>query len=643
MAWWREARFGLFLHWGLYSIPAGEWNGETGHGEWIRESARIPVETYEGLLSRFDPVKFDAGEWARTAKAAGMRYVVITSKHHDGFCLFDSVHTDWDVASTPFRRDVLKELSEACRSEGLRFCTYHSIMDWHHADYLPRRSWENRPSEGADFDRFERYLHAQVREIVERYDPAVMWFDGEWESTWTHARGERLFELCRSLRPSLIVNNRVDVHRGGMAGFSASEEALGDFATPEQEIPSSGVPGVDWETCMTMNDHWGWNARDGNWKSAGDLLVKLVDVASKGGNFLLNVGPKPDGTFPEPCLERLRAIGAWMGVNGEAIHGTGASPFDALPWGRCTVKPDERTSRLYLHVFDWPADGALVLPGIGNEPRRAFLLAKSSLLSVQRSGSDLRIVLPPTPPDPVCSVVVLEVEGKPIVYRAPEIRAASEIFVRPLEVAISRPSDALEVRYTTDGMDPGETSPIYRGPILLSDTTTLKARTFRRGRPTSGVAGATFTRVEPHPPVEVAGLSPGIRCERFRGDWDRLPDFDRLPPEHVETLPAVGLPGGKGEERLGLRFAGFVEAPRDEVYLFSLASDDGARLWVEGNLVVDNDGLHGTVEKRGAIALAKGPHAIRVEWFNKTGDTHLALRFAEVGGEPREVPVRTIR
>ncbi|MGH7151985.1 MAG: alpha-L-fucosidase, partial [Planctomycetota bacterium] len=251
MDWWREARFGLFLHWGLYAIPGGEWKDATGHGEWIRDTARIPLEVYERLLPKFDPVGFDADAWARAARAAGMRYVVITSKHHDGFCLFDSEETEWDVASTPFGRDILGELAEACRRHGLRFCTYHSIMDWHHPDYLPRRTWETRAADGADFDRFERYLHSQVREIVERYHPAVMWFDGEWEPTWTHERGLRLFRLCRSLDPSMIVNNRVDVHRGGMAGFSRSEEAVGDFATTEQEIPATGLPGVDWETCMT--------------------------------------------------------------------------------------------------------------------------------------------------------------------------------------------------------------------------------------------------------------------------------------------------------------------------------------------------------------------------------------------------------
>src|SRR5262245_28872875 len=212
MDWWRDARFGLFLHWGLYSIPAGEWNGRTDHAEWIRTTAQIPLAEYDQLVAKFNPVKFDARAWVAAAKAAGMRYVVITSKHHDGFCLFDSKQTDFDVMSTPFARDPLKELAAACREAGLKLCFYHSIMDWHHPDYLPRRDWEkDRPVEGADFARFVKYLRAEVTELLSNYgDVGVLWFDGEWESTWNHEEGKALYDLCRTLQPNVIVNNRVD-------------------------------------------------------------------------------------------------------------------------------------------------------------------------------------------------------------------------------------------------------------------------------------------------------------------------------------------------------------------------------------------------------------------------------------------------
>ncbi|MGH7152272.1 MAG: alpha-L-fucosidase, partial [Planctomycetota bacterium] len=400
-------------------------------------------------------------------------------------------------------------------------------------------------------------------------------------------------------------------------------------------IPATGLPGVDWESCMTMNDHWGWNARDSNWKSAADLIRKLVEVASKGGNFLLNVGPKPDGTFPEPCLERLAAIGSWMATNGESIHGTEASPFESLPWGRSTMRTGEATSRLYLHVFDWP-EGSLLVPGVGSEPRGAFLLAEpGALLPVERDGSDLRIALPARAPDPVCSVLVLEFEGRPIVYRAPEIRAESATFVRPLEVSILPPSSGLEIRYTTDGTDPDGASALYREPITLRETASVKARTFHGATPASGVVSNAFRRVEPLPGEALPEPPRDFRVERFEGDWDRLPDFGTLPAKGSFRRRTIALPEGFRDERVGLRYEGWIEVPRDDVYLFSLSSDDGARLLVHRELVVDNDGLHGALEKRGGIPLGAGLHPVAVEWFNKTADVHLEVRAGALGAELR--------
>ncbi len=264
MQWWRDARFGMFIHWGLYAIPAGEWNGSQKHAEWIRTTAEIPLETYDQFLQQFNPVKFDADAWARMAKDAGMKYIVITSKHHDGFCLWPSAHTDFDVDSTPFKRDIMGELKAACDKHGLVFCMYHSIMDWHHPDYLPRRKWEHdRSTEGAQYDRYVAYMKAQLKELVERYDPGVLWFDGEWEDTWTHELGKDLYDYVRSLKPDIIINNRVDKGREGMQGMTKGDEFRGDFGTPEQEIPATGIPGVDWESCMTMNHHWGYNRRQG--------------------------------------------------------------------------------------------------------------------------------------------------------------------------------------------------------------------------------------------------------------------------------------------------------------------------------------------------------------------------------------------
>lgn len=421
MDWWREARFGLFVHWGLYAIPAGRWGEGTDHGEWIRTTARIPAWEYERLAAEFEPHAFDADAWARLAEQAGMKYVVITTKHHDGFALFDSAVSDFDVMATPWRRDVMSEIARAFGARGLRTCWYHSIMDWRHPDYLPRRDWEQaaRPPVGADFDRYVDFLHAQVRELLTQYGPiGVMWFDGEWESTWTHERGQALYDLCRSLQPDVIVNNRVDVGRAGMAGFSAGEGLAGDFGTPEQEVPATGLPGVDWESCVTMNRHWGWNEADTEWKSTTELVRLLVDVVAKGGNLLLNVGPRADGSFPPQAVERLQGIARWMGLHADAIHGTSASPFPALPWGRCTQKADGDATRLFLHVFDWPDDGRLVVPGIMNDSFRATLLADGRALPAERAGPDLWLWLPELPTDPDCPVIELRVTGPPRIAAA---------------------------------------------------------------------------------------------------------------------------------------------------------------------------------------------------------------------------------
>ncbi|MBK8978128.1 MAG: alpha-L-fucosidase [Planctomycetes bacterium] len=646
MAWWREARFGMFVHWGLYAIPAGAWNGNTDYGEWIRTSAQIPLATYERFQQQWNPVGFDADAWARMAAAAGMKYVVITSKHHDGFCLWDSAQTDWDVGGTPSGRDILRELSDACRRYGIRFCTYHSIMDWHHPDYLPRRGWEtDRPTAGADFDRFERYLHAQVTELVQRYRPAVMWFDGEWESTWNHERGLRLFELCRRLDPAMIVNNRVDVHRGGMQGFASSSEAVGDFQTPEQEIPATGVPGVDWESCMTMNRHWGWNQADTVWKSTEELLRNLIDIASKGGNYLLNVGPRADGTFPPLAVERLAQIGQWMSVNGEAIHGTAASVFDALPFGRCTVRAQGDTTRLYLHVFARPADGWLTLPGLGNEVVGAHLLASPERsLPVRRDGGDVRVALPDALPDPIATVVVVDVRGAPIVYRAPVIHAESTDFVHAVTATVASASPALVVRYTLDGSEPSPSSPRADGEIAIRSACTLRARAYHDGRPVTGIVEQAFAKVTPAPAVEVEASEPGLRRARFTSvDWNRIPGALPSPAAgDWETVPAIALGASPGEH-VALWFDGYVDVPADDLYRFALASDDGSRLWIDGELVVDNDGLHAMVEKPGRKALARGLHALRVVWFNKTGGAELTLRWARPAQAFAAIPAAALR
>jgi alpha-L-fucosidase len=328
MEWWRDAKFGMFIHWGPYAVPAGEYQGKEveGVGEWIMNTAQIPVEEYEKFSAQFNPTEYDADKWVEIAKNAGMKYIVITSKHHDGFALWDSEVSEYDVMDfAPIKRDLLAELKAACEKHGVKLCFYHSIMDWHHPDaqapHYPDYNTDEK--ENPNFQRYvDNYLFPQVTELVEKYDPYVMWFDGEWIPEWTHENGVRMYTHLRKLNPNLIINNRVDKGRQGMQGMNdSSEDYVGDFGTPEQEI-LEGTSEFDWEACMTMNDSWGYKKSDDNWKSKEMLIHNLVDVTAKGGNYLLNIGPTPEGTIPAPSVERLMAMGDWLDINGEAIYET---------------------------------------------------------------------------------------------------------------------------------------------------------------------------------------------------------------------------------------------------------------------------------------------------------------------------------
>jgi len=418
MEWWRDARFGLFVHWGLYAVPAGTYQGKRvdGTGEWIMNSAQIPVGEYEEFATRFNPIGYDADEWVRLAKNAGMKYIVITSKHHDGFCLWDSKMTDYDVMNaTPFKRDILAELAKACKTHKIKLCFYHSIMDWHHPDaqapFFPNYNDTSRSN--PNFDRYvETYMKPQLAELLANYGPlGVLWFDGEWIKDWTEPKGKALYAWLRELQPDLIINNRVGKGRQGMEGLNKGDgEYAGDFGTPEQQVPATGLPGVDWETCMTMNDTWGFKSYDENWKSSAELIRTLVETTSKGGNFLLNVGPTPEGLIPQASVERLEAMGQWMAVNSESIYGTTASPIGKPEWGYCTAKGET----LYLHVTEWPADGKLSvkLPNAG--AAKAHLLAdkKNKALPVTCTDNQVTVTLPGEAPDAVVSVVVLTVNAK---------------------------------------------------------------------------------------------------------------------------------------------------------------------------------------------------------------------------------------
>jgi alpha-L-fucosidase len=632
MAWWREARFGLFIHWGLYAIPAGEWKDEINHAEWIRTTAQIPLEEYDQFVHAFNPVKFDSREWVRMAKDAGMKYIVITSKHHDGFCLFNSQFTDFDVMATPFQRDILKELSDACKKEGIKMCWYHSIMDWHHPDYLPRRDWETkRSTSGADFNRYVEYMKNQLRELLTNYgEIGVLWFDGEWESTWNEKYGKEIYDYVRSLQPSIIINNRVGAAREGMEGSTKEGGFGGDFGTPEQQIPATGLPGVDWETCMTMNDHWGYNKNDHNWKSTRLILQMLADIASKGGNYLLNIGPTAEGLFPQESIDRLKEIGQWMKINGEAIYGTQASPFGLLPWGRCTLKKTPTGTRLYFHVFDKPADNKLFIPGLCNEPVTVFLLADTSkkpLVAMRRDDAVI-VSLPEAAKDPYDLVVVMAFKGLPDVNLPPVIKTASAVFIDSTDVTISSGRENLAIHYTTDGTEPGLHSPLYTGPFTIDHTSTVSARSFRAGMPVSQVSQLIIPKISPLPAKEVNNVIAGLHYKYFEGNWDSIPDFSTLTPASEGICSTLSLAFKKQPDYYAVDYRGYISVPVQDVYTLYLASDDGSRLYIGDELLIDNNYQHGIVEKSGIIALCAGMHPVHITFFEKTGEDNISLAIS---------------
>jgi alpha-L-fucosidase len=378
MDWWRDARFGMFVHFGLYSVLAGKWGAQVtpGSSEWIMKDLNIPSKQYEQTMQHFNPTGFDARNWVVAAKNAGMKYIVVTAKHHDGFCLFDSKMTSYDVMSTPFKRDLVKELANAAHALGMKFGIYYSLLDWHHPDYAPRRdAGEDRAGDGDYGKYFLNYALPQVRELLSNYGRVdILWIDGGWDHPAAEG-ADQIIATARSLQPSIIINNRAQVP--------------GDFFTPEQDmskLPAPGSPG-DWELCLTMNDSWGYKATDQNWKSGTTLVRDLVETTRRGGNLLLNVGPTATGIFPAASTQRLTSIGRWLRYNGESIYGAG--PETGVYGGgvsKVTARPGDQPyvyQYLYLHVYDWPLDRTLRVYGL--DPRRigkAFVLSDPTHPSV---------------------------------------------------------------------------------------------------------------------------------------------------------------------------------------------------------------------------------------------------------------------
>ena len=404
LKWFREARFGMFIHWGLYAVPEGEWQGKPipGLGEWIMNRAKIPRSEYEQLAPRFNPVKFNAEEIVRLAKNAGMKYIVITAKHHDGFAMYRSAVSKYNIYdATPFKRDPIKELAEAAHKAGVKICFYYSqTQDWYEPDAVGN-DWDFPDESKKNFAKYlEEKVKPQVRELLTNYGPiGLIWFDTPRNISREHSK--ELVDLVHSIQPDCLVSGRVG-------------HGLGDYDSAGDNQISVGNVKRDWETPVTINDTWGFKRDDTNWKSTAILIRQLVMVGSRNGNYLLNIGPTAEGVVPQPSVERLTQVGEWLKANSEAVYGAGPSPVPyELPWGIITTKP----GKIYLHVFDWPQN-RLTLFGLKSKVRGAYLLANKKKLKVSQANDAkadhyaLTLQLPPNGPDKNDSVIVLDVAGE---------------------------------------------------------------------------------------------------------------------------------------------------------------------------------------------------------------------------------------
>lgn len=401
MAWWREAKFGMFVHWGIYSVVGGKYKGKDlpNSAEWMMCRGKVPIAEYEKYAAQFNPVKFDADEFVGRAKRAGMKYIVITAKHHDGFAMFDSVAGDYNVVDkTPFGRDIMKELADSCAKQGLKFGFYYSqAQDWHHPGGFGN-NWDKTLKKVSSDVYVKEKVIPEVKQLLTEYgDIGIFWWDTPREMS--QESFDALFSLT-SLQPGTITNDRL------------GDDYPGDHKTFERHLPQQAPAGVDWEVCMPISGSWGYKIGDNKFKSTEKLIHNLCTIAGMGGNYLLNVSPTGEGTLLPPALERLEAIGKWMDVNSESIYGTSAGPFADLEWGTSTRKQVDGKTKLYLQVFDWPEDGKLVVPGLKNAVAKAYMLDGGAELKTESAETGLTISVPADAPDPNSSVIVLDVIGE---------------------------------------------------------------------------------------------------------------------------------------------------------------------------------------------------------------------------------------
>ncbi|MFF3645356.1 alpha-L-fucosidase [Streptomyces sp. NPDC002564] len=545
--WFRQDRFGMFIHFGAYSNLEGEYRRPDGttcrDAEWIKRQCDIPMDAYEKQAQNFNPADFDAKAVVKAAEDAGMRYIVITSKHHEGYAMWPTKVNDWnlrDHSSFDKDRDILAELKKASDDAGIELGFYYSIWDWHDKDF----------ADPATFPAYEKRMYAQLKELVDTYDPALLWFDGEWDTDnphnpWTAEHGERLEAYLRGLDPGLVINNRVGKRR----------VVDGDYGTPEQEIPGAPVDGQLWESCMTLNGHWGYARYDQDWKSAQTLTRNLLATTSRSGNYLLNVGPDARGRIPQPSVDRLRQMGDWLREDGQgqAVFGARYAGLVEEPsWGSVSRKGDT----LYAAVTRWPAPGA----ALHLTARTAFTVRSARVL-----GSDQKVTV---------------------------TTAGDGFDVRPAGAATDDTATVIQL-----AVDPGPTARPGTGTGLkqeIFDNATLT------GTPRITRTDATLNH-----------------AWKYTGS------------------PAASIPA----DRFSIRWTGTVEPRRTETYTLTTVSDDMARVWIDGKLVIDSWTPHEPRLDKARVALTAGRrHTVRVEYAEQTGEAHLKLLWSAPGQEQQVIP-----
>lgn len=546
-SWFRQDRFGMFIHFGAYSNLEGEYERPDGtvcrNAEWIKRECDIPNDAYEKQAATFNPAEFDAKAVVAAAKDAGMRYIVITSKHHDGYAMWPTKVNDWnlrDHSSFDKKRDILAELKKASDDAGIKLGFYYSIWDWHDPDF----------PDPATFPAYEKRMRAQLKELVDTYDPALLWFDGEWDTDkphnpWTSKDGAQLESYLRGLDPDLIINNRVGKRR----------VVDGDYGTPEQEIPGAPVDGQLWESCMTLNDHWGFARHDENWKSGSTLVRNLLSTTSRSGNYLLNIGPDARGRVPQPSVDRLGQMGDWLRMPGhaKAVYGAEYGGLVEEPeWGSVSRNGD----KLYVAVNDWPSDGS----ALHLKARTDFDVTSARVL-----GSDQKIKV---------------------------AEAGDGYDLTPSGAATNDIATVVELK-----VDPGPTARPGKG---------------------KGLKQEIFDNAELTGAPKITRTDPSIN---HAWKWDGSPDA---------SIPA---------DSFGVRWTGTVEPRRTETYTLSTVSDDMARVWVDGKLVIDAWTPHDPRVDKGEVTLTAGTrHSIKVEYAEQTGEAHMKLLWSSPGQAQQIIP-----